>query len=213
MKGPLGKRVVHPEILDGLAAEDPAALRSRRDLRLINATMGNFRWVERQVDRLPAGASVVEIGAGEGILSRRLARRFPKKTLAAVDLAPTPSCLTGVDWRQGDLFQILPEISSDVVLGVMILHHFSAAQLAELGRGLGKFSVICFCEPRRACLPLVWGGLLWPFIGAVTRHDMPVSVRAGFRPGELAGLLGLEKWRIEESVDWRGSLRLVAWRP
>lgn len=213
MKSPLGKRVVHPEILDGLAAEDPAALRSRRDLRLINATMGNFRWVERQVGRLPAGASVVEIGAGEGVLSARLAGRFPGRALTAVDLAPAPTGLQGVDWRRGDLFQILSEVSADVVLGVMILHHFSDAQLAELGRGLAKFSMVCFCEPWRATLPLVWGGLMWPFIGAVTRHDMPVSVRAGFRPGELAGLLGLEKWRIEESVDWRGSLRLVAWRP
>ncbi len=209
----LSERVVRPEILDGLSADDPAARRSRRDLRLINAAMGNFRWVERQVGRLPPGASVVEIGAGEGILSERLVGKFPGKKLTAVDLAQAPPGLTGVDWKQGDVFQILPEVSADMVVGVMIVHHFSDAQLAELGRGLARFRTLCFCEPWRAVLPQVWGGLLWPLVGRVTRHDMPVSVRAGFRPGELAWLLGLEKWRIEESVDWRGSLRLVAWRP
>lgn len=209
----VSERVVRPEILDGLAADDPEARRSRRDLRWINATMGNFRWVERQVGRLPAEASLVEIGAGEGILSTRLVGKFPGKKLAAVDLVPAPSGLNGVDWRQGDLFQILPEVSADAVLGVMIVHHFSDAQLADLGRVLADFSMICLCEPWRAVLPQVWGGLMWPLVGRVTRHDLPVSVRAGFRPGELAWLLGLEKWRVEESVDWRGSLRLVAWRP
>lgn len=205
-------RVVHPEILDGLPVDDPAARRSRRDLRLINAMMGNFRWVEKHVERMPDAGGLVEIGAGEGRLSARLARRFPEKTFAALDLAPEPAGLAGVAWRQGDLFQILPDVSADVLLGVMIVHHFSDARLAELGRALGGFRAVILCEPWRACLPQVWGGLLWPFIGTVTRHDMPVSVRAGFRPGELARLLHLENWKIEEAVDWRGSIRMVAWR-
>ncbi len=207
------ERVVCPEILDGLPADDPAARRSRRDLRRINAMMGNFRWVERQAGRLAPGGALVEIGAGEGILSARLAAKFPGKNITAVDLAPGPAGLAGVEWRRGDLFKILPEVRADVVFGVMIVHHFSDAQLADLGRVLLQFQTVCFCEPLRAALPQVWGGLMWAFVGSVTRHDLPVSVRAGFRPGELAWLLGLEKWRIEESVDWRGSLRLVAWRP
>jgi hypothetical protein len=48
-------RTVRPEILDSLAAEDPAARRSRQDLRLINALMGNFRWVERKLRLKEAG--------------------------------------------------------------------------------------------------------------------------------------------------------------
>jgi hypothetical protein len=205
-------RVVIPEILDGLPANDPAALRSRRDLRLINATMGNFRWVERQVARLPEGGALLEIGAGDGRLSARLAAKFPEKPLTAIDLTPCPQGFAGAHWRQGDLLQILPEVSADVLVGVMIVHHFSDVQLAELGRTLGGFRAVVLCEPWRAFPPLVWGGLLWPVVGAVTRHDLPVSVRAGFRPGELPGLLNLENWKIEESVDWRGSIRMVAWR-
>lgn len=205
-------RVVHPEILDRLAPGDPAARRSRRDLRLINAMMGNFRWVERQIDRLPEAESLVEIGAGEGKLCARLAKKFPGKRLAGIDLAPKPAGLSGVTWRQGDLFQILEECPSDILLGVMIIHHFRDEQLRELGRALAASRMVILCEPWRALLPQIWGGLMWPIVGEVTRHDLPVSVRAGFRSGELPGLLQLEGWKIEESVDWRGSIRMVAWR-
>jgi hypothetical protein len=48
----------------------------------------------------------------------------------------------------------------------------------------------------------------------VTRHDMPTSIRAGFCPGELPALLGLDskKWSVSESSHWRGALRLAASR-
>ena len=51
-------------------------------------------------------------------------------------------------------------------------------------------------------------------MGEVTRHDMPASIRAGFRQGELPVLLGLnsEDWTISESSHWRGALRLIAKR-
>jgi SAM-dependent methyltransferase len=205
-------RVVEPEILDRLPAEDPSARRSRRDLRLINATMGNFRWVERQIERTPNSKSLVEIGAGEGRLCARLARKFPNKRLTGIDLAPCPAVLAGVKWLRGDLFRLLPESDGDVLIGVMIVHHFSTDELRELGKAFGSFKRVILCEPWRAFLPQVWGGLMWPIVGEVTRHDLPVSVRAGFRPGELPRLLNLENWKIEESVDWRGSMRLVAWR-
>lgn len=205
-------RVVEPEILDRLPADDPSARRSRRDLRLINAMMGNFRWVERQVARTPGAESLVEIGAGEGRLCRRLSRRFPDKKLTGIDLVPCPEGIGGAKWLRGDLFELLPASHGDVLIGVMIVHHFSSKELQVLGETLASFRGVILCEPWRAFLPQVWGGLMWPVVGKVTRHDLPVSVRAGFRPGELPKLLKLENWKIEESVDWRGSMRLMAWR-
>ena len=38
-------RQVLPELLDHLQADDPEAIRSRRDLRVINFLMGNERWI------------------------------------------------------------------------------------------------------------------------------------------------------------------------
>ncbi len=208
------ERVITPEILDGLDASDPAARRSRKDLRVINAMMGNFRWVGKALRRRDLGKGIVEIGAGEGWLSKRLARQFPGIPVTGLDLAPPPRDLGEVRWKQGDLFSLLPEMPGDALAGVMILHHFQPAQLVELGRISGNFRMLCFCEPWRSSLSLALGRGMLPFVGAVTRHDMIVSIEAGFRRGELAAALALDPaiWQIRESVDWRGGLRLLAWR-
>ena len=65
------ERVVEPEILDELSGDDPRALRSRRDLRLINFLMGNERWILKQVR---SADSMVELGAGDGSLTRKLTK-------------------------------------------------------------------------------------------------------------------------------------------
>ncbi|MFT6572490.1 MAG: 2-polyprenyl-3-methyl-5-hydroxy-6-metoxy-1,4-benzoquinol methylase, partial [Akkermansiaceae bacterium] len=63
------KREVKPELLDSLPGDDPEALRSRRDLRLINFLMGNERWIMRQ--EIEGG--MIELGAGSGYLTKQLA--------------------------------------------------------------------------------------------------------------------------------------------
>ncbi|MCU0753184.1 MAG: hypothetical protein MUC40_09220 [Akkermansiaceae bacterium] len=52
-------RIVEPEILDHLPHDDPAARRSRLDLRRINFLMGNERWILRVLGRLPDSAASV----------------------------------------------------------------------------------------------------------------------------------------------------------
>ncbi len=58
------------------------------------------------------------------------------------------------------------------------------------------------------------GVSLWPLLNRVTRYDMLVSIRAGFRRGELPALLGLERaeWELEERCTLRGAYRLSARR-
>ena len=69
-------RRVEPELLETYPADHPAAVRGRADLRLVNAVMGNHRWIVRRLRRLcQPGWRVTEIGAGDGALSLRLARR------------------------------------------------------------------------------------------------------------------------------------------
>lgn len=208
------ERVITPEILDRLDASDPAAQRSRMDLRAINTLMGNFRWVGNVLRNRELNRGIVEIGAGEGGLSKKLSRQFPSVPVTGLDLAPPPGDLGEVRWRQGDLFSVLPEMTGDALVGVMILHHFPPAQIAELGRISRNFRMLCFCEPWRSSLSLALGRGMLPFVGEVTRHDMIVSIKAGFRRGELASALGLDRnvWQFRESVDWRGGLRLLAWR-
>ncbi|MEM6280014.1 MAG: hypothetical protein AAF733_11080, partial [Verrucomicrobiota bacterium] len=61
------KRLVIPEILDSLSHEDPAAQRSRRDLRLVNVLMGNYRWILERM-RSSGVQEWIEVGAGSGKL-------------------------------------------------------------------------------------------------------------------------------------------------
>jgi hypothetical protein len=210
------ERVIIPEILDSLNPADPRAIRSRRDLRLIDLYLGNSRWIVRQLKRqTPAPARIIEIGAGEGDLCRKIQTSLPSSTVTGLDLIKRPANLpSDIQWIGGDFFQTLPNIDADACVGSLILHHFSNEELHELGVRLQSFRSLTFCEPLRSRLPLFLSKLSAAFMSEVTRHDMPASIRAGFRPGELPALLGLDskKWSVRESSHWRGALRLAAWR-
>jgi len=217
-------RVICREILDHLPADDPSALRARLDLRRINNLMGNVRWVRRALRRAvnntaKASASgrhlahFIEIGAGDGRLCEKMSGWFPGVDVTGLDFAPRPRELPkGISWRQGDLFDELWDCGGEALVGVMILHHFPDESVVKIGRMLGDYRIVCFCEPWRSRFPHLLGALMRPFCGKVTRHDLPASISAGFILGELPLLLGLELWHVEESVDWRGSLRLLAWK-
>lgn len=199
------KRAVRPEILDTLPRDDPEARRSRRDLVLINRLMGNERWILRQ--RTSGG--IVELGAGSGSLTRELAR---ENSVTGLDFQERPSGLE-LPWVAGDLFETLPEVAGETVVANLILHHFGEADLARLGRMLRTRHRLIAVEPWRSRISCWEGRVLWPMIGRVTRHDMMVSIRAGFRKGELPALLQLgDDWEWREEVSLLGGLRVLAWR-
>jgi SAM-dependent methyltransferase len=209
-------RVITPEILDSLDPTDPRAIRSRADLRLIDWYLGNTRWLLRQLKaQSPALNRILDVGAGEGRLCCKIHESLPLASVTGLDLITRPQHLPNkIHWIQGDFFQNLREIDADACVGSLILHHFSNETLRELGQQLQSYRVIAFCEPLRSCVPLILSGLSSFAMSEVTRHDMPASIRAGFRRGELASLLGLDprSWKIRESCDWRGSLRLIGSR-
>jgi len=162
---------------------------------------------------LPPTARLVELGAGDGGLCRKVVGWFPSARITGLDLAPRPPDLPKtISWRQGDLLDNLPRCEGECVFGVMILHHFRDDQLGKLGETASGYRALCFCEPWRARFPHLLGLLIRPLCGSVTRHDLPASIDAGFVRGELPQALGLKNWEIRESIDWRGSLRLLAWK-
>jgi hypothetical protein len=207
-------RVIIPEILDSLNPADLRAIRSRRDLRWINLYLGNSRWIVRQIKtQTPPPDRIIEIGAGEGDLCRKVHTSLPSSTVTGLDLIQRPTNLpVSIQWISGNFFQTLPTIRADACVGSLVLHHFSDKALRELGSRLQSFRSITFCEPLRSRLPLFLSKLCCPFLSKVTRHDMPASIRAGFRPSELPDLLGLDsnKWIFREYSHWRGALRLAA---
>jgi len=210
------KRILKAEILDHLDPADPGAVRSRRDLRWIDLFLGNSRWMLDSLGKLRGTAQgVVELGAGEGALCRRISAILPGISVTGLDRLARPAQLpSSVRWVGGDFMETLPSVAGSACCGALILHHFDAENLRKLGRELARFSHLLFTEPHRSVLPLTMAGLVSPLVGKVTRHDMPASIRAGFRKGELPSLLGLRPsdWVIREQVTLRGSLRFSASR-
>lgn len=212
------QRRVEPELLDHLPADDPAAMRSRRELRLINAIMGNHRWLAHEVRRgIQPGWRVLELGAGDGAFGARLvaAGICEPRQLAGIDLAPRPGTWPAeAAWMQGDVSaDALPE--AEIVVANLFLHHFEPGALAQLGARLpAKCRILLANEPARRRLHLAQGALLsvLALLSRVTRHDMRISIRAGFLGDELPRALGLGAWKCATSASFLGAYRMRAHR-
>lgn len=208
MGAALARRVVEPELLDSLPADDPRAMASRRDLVRVNAVMFQSAIMARQLrtnlERRPL--RLLEIGVGDGRFSlsvaRRLARRWADVDLVMLDradlVAPkVKTAFAALGWRVqsvvADVFDWIdrPGIGHfDAVSANLFLHHFDDPRLRELLANVAELTP-CFVatEPRRSDFALWCTGWLRA-IGAndVTLHDAAASVRAGFAGKELSDL-------------------------
>lgn len=206
-------RKLTPELLDSLPHDDPGAIRSRADLRRINAFMGNESWI---IGRIPAATRcITEIGSGDGRLLSKIAELLPHAALKAFDLAPRPGGLPDrIKWGQCDILEDVPGPCGGVLIANLILHHFTDGQLERLASWFKTFETIIANEPLRSPVPAMLGRLASPLVHPITRHDMRVSIEAGFVPGELPRALNLGEggFIIRESSTWRGSLRMLASR-
>ncbi len=212
-------RRLQVEWLDVLDPTDPRAQRSRRDLRRVNAWMGNARLVAGVLagDGAPARpVRVVELGAGDGTfllrVARRLSNHWREVEVVLVDrvalVTPeTRDAFRQHGWRvrtvRADVFEWFGDGGerADVVLANLFLHHFTRAQLRLLlSRTARQTRSFLACEPERSRLALAGAHLLGTLgCSRITRHDAVLSVRAGFRGRELAEAWPVEPvWRVSE---------------
>lgn len=211
------QRELKPELLDSLPPDHPDALHNRRDLRLINRVMGNYRWLARTLpDQLHPPGPVLEIGAGTGELAEHLAARGIATD--GLDLWPAPAGWpAGRCWYQADLLTFGGYNEYPVIIGNLIFHQFTAGQLAELGQKLRRSArVILVCEPLRRRSSQVVFATIAPLLGAnhVSLHDGRVSIAAGFQGDELPKMLGLTEpgWDCRCHKTLLGAYRMVARR-
>jgi hypothetical protein len=213
----LSRRYIQPEILDELSVDDPRAVQARRDLQTVNTFMGHTGTVIRALRGAQAAPRlVVELGTGDGTFLLRVAQRLRAQTgvrAFLVDRRPSISATTreafktagwDVEICESDVFEWLcrpgAEIA-DVTIANLFLHHFREGELAHLlNLAAQQTKHFVACEPRRSRAALAGASLLG-LIGCndVTTHDADVSVRAGFRNGELSALWPPDAgWQVTE---------------
>ena len=205
-------RAVERELLDDMPPSDPQAVVSRADLRRLNLIMGHAgilsRALRHRLARNPFCSRplrLVELGAGDGTLLLRLARRWSALGVTAQvtlldrqDLvsAKTRREFVALNWSvesvSADVLTWLeqPSPTVDVMLANLFLHHFQDERLRALLRlAAARTNLFVACEPSRSPLALAAARSLW-LIGcnAITQHDAIVSVRAGFVGRELSAL-------------------------
>lgn len=206
-------RVVVPELLDRLAADDPRAVRSRRDLVRVNAVMGQARIMARALAGFRAPGLIADLGGGDGRFLLSVARRLKQwhgvraVILDQKSVVSSETCrhFRALGWScevlQGDIFETLPQLSPDIVIANLFLHHLADADLSRLLELVGmRAKGLVACEPRRSAFALLGANLVF-VLGAndVTRHDAVASVRAGFRDKELSRLWpSLWGWTMAE---------------
>lgn len=178
-------RVVLPETLDGLAEDDPRAIRSRLDLQRVHRIMRTVSIIVealRNIEALHRAGQfrMIELGAGDGTLMLRVARALGPIE-AAVELTlldrlalvdeETIAGYARVGWRVHvvtvDVLEwAAAEIASvsarpttthwDLAVANLFLHHFQGGELVSLLRSIAAHSDRLFaCEPRRARFALL----------------------------------------------------------
>ena len=186
-------RLVAPEILDELHPADKRAVRSRQDLRLVNWFMRGEPWIVRELKKMQGVRRVVDLGAGDGSLGTAIIEALPDLEVTCVDLVARPKNLDHrINWRQGDVFDYEGYDNATVVVANLFLHHLVSSELQKLGGKIHRVRGVLAAEPYRGVMGLIMSRCLFPFVNNVTRHDMTVSIRAGFRHDELSHELGGE---------------------
>jgi hypothetical protein len=204
-------RSLTPELLDILAVDDPRAIRSRRDLVLINRIMRQPAIMTAALRGFAQPRTLADLGGGDGrfllAVARRLANDWPGVRVLICDrqdiVAPaTRMAFRALGWhcevRTGDVLESLPR--ADLVTANLVLHHFEDTALARLlARIAASADGFVACEPRRGGFPLS-GAYLVGLLGCndVTRHDAVASVRAGFAGRDLSRHWKSEGWTLDE---------------
>jgi SAM-dependent methyltransferase len=208
-------RTLEPEILDRLAADDPRARASRRDLGRINFVMRQQSIMAHRLRCLAPPRRLADLGSGDGRfllgVARRMAAHWPKVTALIVDrqdivTAQTRAGFAALGWKCesviGDIFAVLPHLDAEIITANLFLHHLEEAALRQLlALAARQARGFVACEPRRSQPALLGSRMVFALAcNDVTRHDAVASVRAGFAGRELSRLWPGAGWQQREGL-------------
>ncbi|MCG8527773.1 MAG: class I SAM-dependent methyltransferase [Opitutales bacterium] len=211
-------RVVEAEILDSLAFDDADAIRNRSEITRINRWMGNWSWIQKTLNlKLPEQGKILEIGAGDGILSH-FTSAHSNQTYTGLDVVPRPTNLfPNAKWISAKVQDFEKWSDYSTIISNFFLHQLNDTEIRKIGLMISESArSIVINEPYRSRLHLTLCKPLFRLLGygPVTQHDGFLSIRAGFRGDELQTLLGLDPfhWNIQRSATLLGAYRFAATR-
>ena len=207
----LAHRKIDPELLDH--ASDSDALASLRDITRINGFLGGYRvlrWAFRQLKNRPVNFTVLDVGAASGDNGRAIRAAWPGATVVSLDLATRNLEKADAPRMVGDAFRLPVAAGAvDYLCCSLFLHHFSDDAVVTLLEGFARVArrgVVVTDLERHALAYRFLGATRWLFRWhAITLHDGPVSVRAGFTRAELEALAaraGLRGARVDRHLPW-----------
>jgi ubiquinone/menaquinone biosynthesis C-methylase UbiE len=200
------------ELLDAGRASRAQIRESLRDLRRINALLGNSKLVVNETIALLEKrglrrATILDVGTGSADLPLHLlcaarARNMDLEIIAldckAVHLQIAREYLdrepievkARVLLLGGDAFRLpLENASVDLVASSLFLHHFRAPQIEMLLNEFSRVSKIGWLmnDLVRHYAPLVFFKMTWPIFAHshLTRHDGVASFRRGYTVAEM----------------------------
>jgi SAM-dependent methyltransferase len=189
----LARRATEPELLD-LGVPEPEVRRSLADLRFVNRWLaGRGALLQAVRPHLRGGGRLLDVGCGSADQPAFLKRR-----------SSGPVHDVGVDIKLLHVRDVPPDVravvadvhhlpfadrSFDVVTASHFLHHFADDQIPSLLGGLYRLTrgAVVVNDLHRHVVPLLFGRVFFPvlFRSPVSVSDGLLSIRRGFRPGEL----------------------------
>jgi 2-polyprenyl-3-methyl-5-hydroxy-6-metoxy-1,4-benzoquinol methylase len=213
----LGNRVLKPEILDTLPAEDASAILA--DLVRINRRWGGHGSLCKLIDEtIPVDEefTLLDVGAASGDMGERFRQQRPGARVTSLDYLESHLRPCAGPRVAGDAFALpFSPRSFDYVFCSQLLHHFSDSDVVRLLAGFARVA-----RKQVLALDLLRSPLPYAFISStqrlfgwhpVTVHDGKISVEAAFRPRELAALAqqaGLANPRVRAFVP---AFRIALW--
>jgi len=198
-----------PELMDRPDCDEVRLLRTVRQFRWINAVVARYRTILSRyvLDDMKPGREyrLVDVGAGGCEIAvwllRAASRRGLKLTVTAIDADPRIvrfaqaryDGLPGLEVREMNAFDLEQLGGTDYLFANHLLHHLPDQQVVELLRLAGRMTrrVAVFSDLERSRLSY-WGFSLAALAllhRSFARYDGRLSVRKGFRGGELQQFL------------------------
>lgn len=207
------RRACEQELIDLPDCAPALAVSSYRFMETVNRWFGGTRVVRRFVaaetakSRINRPVRILDIGSGSCDIALSLSRWARAHRIAlhitcletaarAIDIARArlaQAADPAVQLLQQDVFFHQPQEPYDLAVASMCFHHFSDEQIVALVQRLRAFvrGGMLINDLRRSLPALAGAGLLLVVSGAPAgvRHDALLSIRRGFKAGELSGLL------------------------